>query len=172
MKTPRQFYITVTSLAAPKLLQMPPCSRQRLELFQSGCSSRFVNLLLLSNFTLLTFLGFTLKKTFINFFSSVMPLLLLLPYIKKILSLYKCFTNSCQQLPLGLLAVSVILIISFQCFNTPQLCAQSNTENKAKLITRSSCANQKLKKALGMDFLKLSWRSQEIPRADAIPKTS
>lgn len=123
---------------------------------------------------LLTFLGFTLK-TFINFFSSVMPLLLLLPYIKKILSLYKCFTNSCQQLPLGLLAVSVILIISFQCFNTLQLCVQSNTENKAKLITRSSCANQNLnlKKALGMhDFLKLSWRSQEIPRADAIPKTS
>lgn len=100
------------------------------------------------------FLGFSLKKSFINFFPSVMPLFLLLPYIKKILSL--CFTNSCQQLSLGLLAISVILIVSFQCFNTLQLCVQNNTENKAEFITRSSCKSEaESEKSIGHVFLKI-----------------
>lgn len=99
VKTLRQFYMTVNSLAAPELFYMSPCSGQSLELFQSGYLSRFVNLLHLSNFRkLLAFLGCALKqKCCINFFPSVIPLVLLLPYIKKILSLY--FTNiSCHQL--------------------------------------------------------------------------
>lgn len=102
----RQFHITVNSQAAAELFRMYQGSGERLELFQAGCLSGFVNLLHLSNFRkLLAFLGFALKqKCCINFLPSVMPFFLLLPYIKKILSLYEYFTNiSYHQLSPALL---------------------------------------------------------------------
>lgn len=64
---------------------MSPYSRQRLELFLSGYSSRFVNLLLLSIFRkLLAVLVFAFKqKCYINSLPSVMLLFLLLFHNKK-----------------------------------------------------------------------------------------
>lgn len=113
VKILRQFYITVSLLAAPELFHISPCSGQRLKLFRSGYS-RFVNLLHLSIFRkLLGFPGVAFKqKCCINLFPSVMPLFLLLPYIKRILSLYEYFTNiSYHQLSPALLVISGISIV-------------------------------------------------------------
>lgn len=108
VKILRQFYITVSLLAAPELFHKSPCSGQRVKLFRSDYSSSFVNLLHLSIFRkLLGFPGVAFKqKCCFNVFPSVMPLFLLLPYIKKILSLYEYFTNiSYHQLSPALLVI-------------------------------------------------------------------
>lgn len=179
VKTVRQFYITVNSLAAPELFRMSPCSGQRLELFWSGYLFRLANLLHLSNFRqFLAFPGFALKqKCCINFFPSVMLLFLLVPYIKKILSLHEYFTNIFyHQLSPALLVISGISII--REFSVLQyaisMCSEQYRKQRQIYYKKLMCKSEaESDKSISRDsFLKLSsWRSQEIQQADAIPKT-